>query len=265
MAFWSGEKIELEGPPLISDFDPKKIDCNSYTLCMGPEYFCTSDARRPVWKTARKQQLGTGESFVIPSGQFGFLLTKETIAVPANAMAFISIKSTVKFQGLINVSGFHVDPGYKGNLVFSVYNAGSSAVHLQEGMPLFLVWFAALDRTSEKIKTDEQGKAISTDLIKGMSREVLSLQSLSEEISKVRNSMKFQWTIFAAAMAIFITIVGATLNFIIQKGLNVAIEQRPPPVNSVQSETLPSQRLSPSPFPASPMTPTQQPGAGTVP
>jgi dCTP deaminase len=45
---------------------------------------------------------------------------------------------------LINVSGFHVDPGYKGNLVFSVYNAGSSQISLSAGEPCFLIWFADL-------------------------------------------------------------------------------------------------------------------------
>ena len=51
---------------------------------------------------------------MIPPGQFAFLLTAETVTMPDNAIAFISIKARLKFNGLINISGFHVDPGYRG-------------------------------------------------------------------------------------------------------------------------------------------------------
>jgi len=72
-----------------------------------------------------------GEQFVIPPGQFAYLLTEEVVRIPSSAMGFISLKFGVKGPGLINVSGFHVDPGYWGRLVFSVYNAGPSEARLQ--------------------------------------------------------------------------------------------------------------------------------------
>ena len=51
--------------------------------------------------------------FTIPPGQFAFLLTEEVVSVPPDALAFISIRAKTKFRGLVNVSGFHVDPGYQ--------------------------------------------------------------------------------------------------------------------------------------------------------
>lgn len=51
----------------------------------------------------------------------------------------------MKFKGLINVSGFHVDPGFDGRLKFSVYNAGNRPIHLAYGQPYFLLWFAFFD------------------------------------------------------------------------------------------------------------------------
>jgi hypothetical protein len=47
------------------------------------------------------------EAFTIPPGQFAFLLTKEVVSVPADALAFISIRVKTKFRGLVNVSGWH--------------------------------------------------------------------------------------------------------------------------------------------------------------
>ena len=67
---------------------------------------------------------------VIPPGQFGLLITEEVVQVPMDAIAFISIKAGIKFRGLVNVSGFHADPGFSGKLKFAVYNAGSQRLVL---------------------------------------------------------------------------------------------------------------------------------------
>ena len=39
------------------------------------------------------------------------LITEEQVNVSLYAMAFISMKAGKKLGGLINISGFHVDPG----------------------------------------------------------------------------------------------------------------------------------------------------------
>ncbi len=65
---------------------------------------------------------------VIPAGQFGLLVTREAVRIPANVIAFISIRAGIKFQGLVNVSGFHGAPGYMANssLPFLTLEAGQS-------------------------------------------------------------------------------------------------------------------------------------------
>jgi dCTP deaminase len=117
---------------------------------MGPQYYVTPgkidfDPRSGVVRELKDQ-----EHFRIPSGQFAFLLTEETIEVPANALAFISIRFAYKRRGLVNVSGFHVDPGFQGRLIFSVYNAGPSEIQIQRGDQLFLIWFCDLDAQSDE-------------------------------------------------------------------------------------------------------------------
>ena len=54
-------------------------------------------------------------------------------------------------MGLVNVSGFHVDPGYKGRLKFAVYNAGGSDIKLTRGDAIFLIWFSELDKVSQHL------------------------------------------------------------------------------------------------------------------
>jgi dCTP deaminase len=182
MAFWSGEKLSEKLPNLIEPFNADAIDCAAYTLHVGDEVYISPDREIASPSRHTKHKLGKGDAFAIPPGQFGFLTTKEIVTVPDNALAFISIKARMKFSGLVNISGFHVDPGYKGELIFSVLNAGPKPLHLTEGQELFLLWYADLDReTSFKKKPGDGLHGIDPKLINGISGEILSLQSLSEK------------------------------------------------------------------------------------
>src|SRR5882762_7820441 len=177
MAFWRGETLLVRLPALITPstlFDPNRIDSAAYTLTLGSEVFVTSDL--PHGGTPHegvKSVLAPGQQIRINPGQFAFLLTQEGVKVPDTAIAFISMKATFKLRGLINVSGFHVDPGWNGALLFSVYNAGPSPVVLSQGMPLFLIWFADLDGTTTKVYSGK-GKSIDSELISNMSGQVFS-------------------------------------------------------------------------------------------
>jgi len=104
------------------------------------------------------------------------------VSVPAAALAFISVRATVKFGGLVNVSGFHVDPGYRGRLVFSVFNAGPAPVHLARGDDCFLIWYADLDRETTLVKTGEGFDNIPTKLINPISGEIQSFEGLLAKI-----------------------------------------------------------------------------------
>ena len=102
--------------------------------------------------------------------------------MPQHILGFISLRATIKFRGLINVSGFHVDPGFRGHLIYAVYNAGPSNINLERGESLFLIWFANLDRTDSKYTRDQQDRPpivnISPTLIGNIPGEILTLQSL---------------------------------------------------------------------------------------
>ncbi len=97
----------------------------AYQLSLGSEAYIT---RNPGEKT----RLGDDDRIVIPPGQFGLLVTKEVVAVPNDARAFMSIESTTNLQGLVNVSRFHVDPAYRNTLTFAVYNAGPQNIYLDQ-------------------------------------------------------------------------------------------------------------------------------------
>ena len=98
---------------------------------------------------------------------------------------FISMKARIKFRGLVNVSGFHVDPGYKGRLLFAVFNAGPSDVHLARGDECFLVWYASLDRDSCYYRKGSAIDSITSAILTPIGGEVQSLAGLSRRIDSV--------------------------------------------------------------------------------
>ena len=177
--FWHAETLEKKLPRLIEPYDPRAIDCAAYTLHMGNEIYVSPDQEIENADRHTMHKLTDGECFAIPPGQFAFLLTKEDVAVPDDAIAFLSIKARIKFRGLINISGFHVDPGYRGKLLFSVLNAGPQPLHVQQGDALFLIWYASLDGRTENNKRGQGFGGIDSALINGISGPILSLQSLS--------------------------------------------------------------------------------------
>ncbi|WMS45207.1 deoxycytidine triphosphate deaminase (plasmid) [Acuticoccus sp. MNP-M23] len=181
MAFWSGETLKERLPQLVHPYDDAAIDCAAYTLRVGSEVYVSPDRQISAPDRHTKRMLPQGDSFTIPPGQFAFLVTEERIKVPDDAVAFISIKAKLKFNGLINISGFHVDPGYDGHLLFSVLNAGPRPLHLQRGQPLFLIWYAALDRVTAMKKEEAGFAGIKPDMLTGISGEIQSLQRLSED------------------------------------------------------------------------------------
>jgi len=189
MAYWSSEKLRQIGAEgkLIQPFDQSAIAHGAYELCLGPEAFLTS------YEENKKRILKDGEQLVIPPGQFGLLLTEESVSIPANAIGFISIKAGIKFRGLVNVSGFHVDPGFPGRLKFSVYNAGSRDVVLQRKQRVFLLWLSDLDRQTTDIYAGSHANQneITPDDVMKIQGEIASpgqlkndMRALSEKLTK---------------------------------------------------------------------------------
>lgn len=184
MAFWNTTKIrqECQAQGLITPYREDRAIHSAYELGVGPEAFITS-------VTEKSTYLKEGEKVTIPPGQFGLLVTKESIFVPNNAIGFISIRAGIKFQGLVNVSGFHVDPGFSGPLKFAVYNAGSRDIDLDQDERVFMIWFADLNDDTP----DPYGKTVATNGIitaKDVSRlkgEVASPAELKKQIDTIKH------------------------------------------------------------------------------
>lgn len=203
---------------LITPFDPGRIAHSSYELRMGDEAFVTHPEKRPETRL----NLRVDDKVTIPPGQFAHLLTAERVAVPAHALGFISVKFGLKRRGLINVSGFHVDPGFDGKLVFSVYNAGPESIVISRGQPTFLLWYCNLEGTTQHTYGSEHHlgsrhglEHIRDDDVMALQGDVYSPQALAARIreleSQVAGLKTFRKTILGGVVTPLFVLLIATV------------------------------------------------------
>lgn len=189
MAFWSSQTLEEKAHVLITGSSDKPVvDCNSLRLRVGEEIFVTPQLEDGNNET--KRRLTVGESFTIPPQQFAFIMTEEQVRIPTDAMAFISMRATYKMLGLVNVSGFHVDPGWDGKLTFAVFNSGPTPVMLERGQPVFLMWCADLDHPSKKHKTKPGSNTIEPERLAALMTKSDSLYQLNERLLEESKARK---------------------------------------------------------------------------
>lgn len=221
MAFWSGQKLAEQLPSLISDYSKSRVDCAAYTLRMGRQYYIS--ASEADVDTNKVRALAPGDSVNIPSGQFAILVTEEVVTVPAGVIAFISMKTGLKARGLVNVSGFHVDPGYSARLRFAVFNAGPSTICIPQGEECFLIWYADLDRVDkENIKTasnnHKYAAGIMSNDLASLSGAVKTIQLIAGKVDGLEKTQLWM-KIFVGYLSILGTIVTAMTIFLAYEGI----------------------------------------------
>jgi dCTP deaminase len=180
----------LRGLLISTEFEPTLVKQASYDLRLGEEIYVVGK-RAPEKITARNPYLS------IEPGQFAILTTYEELKIPDNILAFISVRTTFKIQGLVNVSGFHVDPSYEGKLLFVVQNVGPADIRLKYKTPTFSIFFSYL--TSNKIgkKRDQESNVHFKPKLGGIRLEdvqllggsSVTLNKLQKDLDRVKMQM----------------------------------------------------------------------------
>jgi dCTP deaminase len=119
----------------------------------------------------------------------------------------------------VNVSGFHVDPGFWGYLKFAVYNAGSRSIVLDQGQRVFMIWFADLDKEDDNPYPAHPPTliAITSEDVAKISGEVASPAQLKQQLEDLKADLdkKFQASqlgrVFTRSWIMFFTGILVTL------------------------------------------------------
>jgi dCTP deaminase len=208
MTFWSDRTwsaLKDEDAPVVP-FDRGQLEEAKYIMAIGEQvYVSSSKAEHTV------TYLKEDERFTISPGQFAYILTHETVRLRDDMIGFISINATTKFYGLVNISGFHIDPGYVGKIMFSVFNAGPSVIHLKRGDRLFPMWIANLDQPASTFPTGRGFKEIPGRLVTSISGNFTTAIELKQDVERLKSdvsslkSNKWQMLIFIGLLALFLS------------------------------------------------------------
>ena len=148
MGFWGEERWKSARPwkigssHIIDEFEPQYLRDGCYRLRLGSQAVVSVG---PTDQAEPFRQMADGATLTLEPGQFAHLITAEAVHLPSNALGLINIATAEKIRGLVNISGFHVDAGYSGHLIFTVFNAGATSLTLRQGERLFRLWLMDFD------------------------------------------------------------------------------------------------------------------------
>jgi dCTP deaminase len=205
MAFLPGQKIRSLSVDFFENdsYLDSAIDDAAYNLRLGDEVFLSTDGSPRL--------LSDNDPFVvIKPGDFALLKTYETIKLPLDKIGFITLRNTLKMHGLMNVSGFHVDPGFRGRLMFSVVNVGPNDITVRYQEKLFMLFIAELETaTTIKVEHRHQGqdKFSLEDMIAIRGRSA-TLVHIEKRIGELESSVKVYGALVAGVLiALFALVV----------------------------------------------------------
>ena len=196
MAFWSSDTWRSIEPKPVVPFQESQLELANYLLSVGDEIYVSEEKNKGTIR-----QLKPEESFTIDPGQFAFLLTEEKVALPPKTIGFISIRASIKFLGLVNISGFHVDPGYSGKLIFSVFNAGPTRIHLKRGDAIFMFWLADLDSNAH-VEEKKSYLQIPAEMVTKVSGNFTTAYQVQKQVEELRGEVTDLKTFRLYAMVI---------------------------------------------------------------
>jgi len=190
--------------PFRKEFDEANLGPVAYDLRLGEDVFISSEVL--------PKKLGETDGTVsISPGEFALLTTYEHVDIPLDLMGFIGVRFRYKLYGLINVSGFHVDPGFSGRLIFSVYNAGPNDIILRFKEPIFMIFFA---RLSESVDEGYKGAfkkqaTLPIETLIGLRGASVSLTRIAHRIDSLESSVKIYGAIL---LGLFVALFGLLLS-----------------------------------------------------
>lgn len=172
---------ELEISPIfIDDFDIKNLKSANYDLRIGEEVYTTQE-KYPLELSSKCPE----RMIKVEPGSFGLFLTHEYIYLPEDIYGLISLRFKYKIQGLVNVSGFHIDPGYHGRILFGIYNSGPSEIILQYKEPIFMISFVNVGDGVKVPYNREPIQEIRPEYIERLIGPPVSLKNVHDRVEKL--------------------------------------------------------------------------------
>jgi dCTP deaminase len=122
----------------VDPFDEANVQMASIDLTLD-DFVITGDGD--------KIDISDGQSFVLKGGRAVNVSTKEWVEFPQDYIGRVGAMASLAGLGIMTSHGFQIDPGFKGNLQFCIFNAGLKDFELRGGASIISVEIMPLSAT----------------------------------------------------------------------------------------------------------------------
>lgn len=145
--------IATKGLVTFSDLENSEVQVQpaSIDLRLGRSFKVIDSKRTGIINPNVPMKYTTVEqdTFVIQPHQFILATTMETINLPNNLTSFVEGRSSIGRMGLFVQNAGWVDPGFKGEITFELFNATDCPIILESGMRIAQLVFCTMDSDCE--------------------------------------------------------------------------------------------------------------------
>lgn len=125
---------------LIGNYCPENIQSCSYDLRMGEQYYFYKKGDHGV----NVCDLPEGELLEIPPNAICYVITEESVNMPLDLTASISLSFGLIKQGVMLAAQPPYDPGYQGKTVALLHNLSNESVKIERGQHILNIVFTKL-------------------------------------------------------------------------------------------------------------------------
>ena len=149
----------------------------------------------------------------LPAGHTAIVQTKEELDLPRDLAAIgFPPSSEVSVRGLLMTNPGHVDPGYKGQMKFTVINMGRESFHLKSGAIIVTLLFFRLDQPPKKSYPERNPTikgGVAEEQLSRLAKDFLNFESRAEDIVKQAERKAIFWTAGVPIVAALIGVIGS--------------------------------------------------------
>lgn len=192
-------------PGLIHPFHEPNLRASSYDLTAGEEYYIGKNGSSSTLST---EHLKPRQSFTIPPHAVCFILAAETIHLPADVTAKVSLRMTHIYAGMVLTSQPPFDPRYHGRVVVMLHNLSSVPFHLKCGERVATIEFVRLEAEPLKFQAHRSVTTLEEQLPKPFVSSLTEIASLSKSAHDKVISLSLQMLSFAGLIVAVLAVPG---------------------------------------------------------
>ena len=144
-------KMINTGRLTVSPMESIQLQPASIDIRLGTSFSTISDDHGEMIEIGEPIDYDTvqAETYDLLPGHFVLATTVEYIKLPDDIAAFVEGRSSLGRMGLFIQNAGWVDPGFKGEITFELFNASDKTIRLHAGKRIGQLVFAKMDRAAE--------------------------------------------------------------------------------------------------------------------